>query len=199
MFLGPIEQFKPWNTNGIDGVFKFLRKFWNLYHNEAREFYVSSGKAGNEELKVLHRTIKKTQEDIERLSFNTSVSEFMICVNELSALKCNKYEILEPLAIVVSPYAPHIAEEIWHKLGHTTSITQASFPLFDEKYLVEDSYEYPISVNGKMRAKMNFPLDMAQDEITEQVLSSEVIRKWMEGKEPKKVIVVPKKIVNVVV
>lgn len=199
MFLGPLEQFKPWNTNGIDGVFKFLRKLWNLYHNDAGEFYVSDNTATEKELKVLHHTIKKTQEDIERLSFNTTVSEFMICVNELTALKCNKHEILEPLAVLVSPYAPHIAEEIWHKLGHTESITKATFPLFNEDYLVEESHEYPVSVNGKMRAKMNFPLDMSQEKITEEVLASEVIRKWLEGKEPKKVIVVPKKIVNVVV
>ncbi len=199
MFLGPLERFKPWNTNGIDGVFKFLRKLWNLYHTENGEFYVSSEKATNEEFKVLHRTIKKTQEDIERLSFNTTVSEFMICVNELTSMNCIKHEILEPLAIIISPYAPHITEEIWHKLGHTESITRATFPLFNEKYLVEDSHEYPISVNGKMRAKMNFPLDMTQEKITEEVLSSEVIQKWLEGREPKKVIVVPKKIVNVVV
>ncbi len=199
MFLGPLEQFKPWNTNGIDGVFKFLRKFWNLYHNEADEFYVSKDKATDEELKILHRTIKKAQEDIEKLSFNTSVSEFMICVNELTALKCNKFEILEPLAIIVSPYAPHIAEEIWHKLGHTFSITKATFPQLEEKYLIEESHEYPISVNGKMRAKMNFPLDMSREDITEKVLASDLIQKWLEGKEPKKVIVVPKKIVNVVV
>ncbi len=199
MFLGPLEQFKPWNTNGIDGVFKFLRKFWNLYHTENEEFFVSDKAATNEELKILHRTIKKVQEDIERLSFNTTVSEFMICANELTALQCNKHEILEPLVILISPYAPHIAEELWHKLGHTESVTKASFPLFKEEYLIEDSHEYPVSVNGKMRAKMSFPLTMSQDKITEEVLASEVIQKWLEGKSPKKVIVVPKKIVNIVV
>ncbi len=199
MFLGPIEQFKPWNTNGIDGVFKFLRKFWNLFHDDQDEFCVTAEKATDQELKVLHRTIKKAQEDIERLSFNTSVSEFMICVNELTSMKCDKHEILEPLAIVISPYAPHITEEIWRKLGHTESITTADYPLFDEKYLVEESHEYPISVNGKMRTKMSFSLDMTREQITTEVLASDVVRKWLEGKEPKKVIVVPHKIVNVVV
>lgn len=199
MFLGPLEQFKPWNTNGIDGVFKFLRKFWNLYHQKTDEFYVSPEKPTEKELKVLHRTIKKTQEDIERLSFNTSVSEFMICVNELTAMGCDKHAILEPLAVIISPYAPHIAEELWYKLGHTESVTKASFPLFDESYLIEDSYEYPVSVNGKMRAKMSFPVDMPQETITNEVLASEVIQKWLEGKTPKKIIVVPKKIVNIVV
>ncbi|ELR69226.1 Leucyl-tRNA synthetase [Fulvivirga imtechensis AK7] len=199
MFLGPLEQFKPWNTNGIDGVFKFLRKFWNLFHDSDDNFTVSDGEPTQEELKVLHRTIKKAQEDIERYSFNTSVSEFMICVNELSALKCNKRSILEQLVVVVSPYAPHIAEELWHKLGYDTTITQAAYPLFDETYLTENQHEYPISVNGKMRAKMSFPTDMPREDIEKQVLASDAIQKWLEGKSPKKVIVVPKKIVNVVV
>ncbi|UII26602.1 leucine--tRNA ligase [Fulvivirga maritima] len=199
MFLGPLEQFKPWNTNGIDGVFKFLRRFWNLFHDDKDNFFVSTEKATKEELKVLHKTIKKAQEDIEKYSFNTSVSEFMICVNELTSLKCNKAEILEQLVIVLSPYAPHIAEELWSKLGHVTSVTTAQFPAYDESYLVEDSHEYPVSVNGKMRAKMSFPTDMPREEIEKQVLASEIIQKWLEGKTPKKVIVVPKKIVNVVI
>ena len=199
MFLGPLEQFKPWNTNGIDGVFKFLRKLWNLFHDNNDNFAVSDEEPTKEELKVLHKTIKKAQEDIERYSFNTSVSEFMICVNELSALKCNKRSILEQLVVVVSPYAPHLAEELWHKLGHETSVTQAAYPLFDETYLTENQHEYPISVNGKMRAKMSFPTDMPREDIEKQVLASEAVQKWLEGKSPKKVIVVPKKIVNVVV
>ncbi|MGD1961268.1 MAG: leucine--tRNA ligase, partial [Fulvivirga sp.] len=199
MFLGPLEQFKPWNTNGIDGVFKFLRKLWNLFHKDDGGFYVSNTEPTKEELKILHRTIKKAQEDIERYSFNTSVSEFMICVNDLTALKCNKGAILEPLVVILSPYAPHIAEELWHKLGHVTSITRTEFPSYNEAYLVEDEHEYPVSVNGKMRAKLKFPLDMPKEDIEKKVLADEVIQKWLDGKAPKKVIVVPKKIVNVVV
>jgi len=199
MFLGPLEQFKPWNTNGIDGVYKFLKKIWNLFHNENGEFYVSTADPSKEELKVLHKTIKKATEDIERYSFNTSVSEFMICVNELTALKCNKASILTDLIITISPYAPHISEELWHKLGNVESITKAAFPKFNQEYLKESDHEYPVSVNGKMRAKMSFPLDMPKEDIEEQVLASEAIQKWLEGKEPKKVIIVPKKIVNVVV
>lgn len=199
MFLGPLEQFKPWNTNGIDGVFKFLRKVWNLFHDEQGNFFVSKEAPTKAELKVLHKTIKKASDDIERYSFNTSVSEFMICVNELTAMKCNKADILSDLIIILSPYAPHIAEELWHKLGNVTSITEASFPTFNESYLVESEHEYPVSVNGKMRAKMSFPLDMPKEDIEKQVLASEAIQKWMEGKSPKKVIIVPKKIVNVVI
>lgn len=199
MFLGPLEQFKPWNTNGIDGVFKFLRKVWNLFHDDQGNFYVSDEKPSKEELKTLHKTIKKAQEDIERYSFNTSVSEFMICVNELTAMKCNKAEILSDLVVILAPYAPHIAEELWHKLGHVTSITKAQFPAYNEEYLKESAHEYPVSVNGKMRAKMSFPLDMPKEDIEKQVLASETIQKWLEGKEPKKVIIVPKKIVNVVI
>jgi len=199
MFLGPLEQFKPWNTNGIDGVFKFLRKVWNLFHDDKGNFFVSNEEPTKEEFKALHKTIKKATEDIERYSFNTSVSEFMICVNELTSLKCNKAQILSDLIITISPYAPHIAEELWHKLGNVTSITEATFPKYDESYLVESEHEYPVSVNGKMRAKMSFPLDMPKEDIQKQVLASESIQKWLEGKEPKKVIIVPKKIVNVVI
>ncbi len=198
MFLGPLEQFKPWNTNGIDGVFKFLRRFWNLFHTD-ENFSVSEEAPTNEELKVLHKTIKKVKEDVENYSFNTTVSEFMICTNELTAMKCNKRQVLEPLVIALSPYAPHTAEELWEKLGHDTSITNASFPSHDEKYLVESTHEYPVSVNGKMRAKISFPLDMPKEDIEKQVLASESIQKWLEGKTPKKVIVVPNKIVNVVI
>lgn len=199
MFLGPLEQFKPWNTQGIDGVFKFLRRFWNLFHEDDGTFKVSGEAPTDEELKVLHKAIKKAEYDVENLSFNTSVSAFMICVNELMALKCNKQQILEPLTLIVSPYAPHICEELWAKLGHTESISHASFPTYDEKYIQEDAHEYPVSVNGKMRAKMKFALDMPKEDIEKQVLASEVIQKWTEGKTPKKVIIVPKKIVNIVV
>jgi leucyl-tRNA synthetase len=197
MFLGPLEQFKPWNTNGIDGVFKFLRRFWNLFHSE-ENFAVSGDAPTKDELKVLHKTIKKVKEDVENYSFNTTVSEFMICTNELTSLKCNKRQVLEPLVIALSPYAPHIAEELWNKLGHETSITQAEFPSYEEKYLVESSHEYPVSINGKMRAKMSFPLDMPREDIEKQVIASEIVQKWLEGKIPKKVIVVPMKIVNIV-
>lgn len=199
MFLGPLEQFKPWNTNGIDGVFKFLRKLWRLFHDEQDQFIVSDEEPSREALKVIHRTIKKAQEDIENYSFNTSVSSFMICVNELTAMKCNNRKILTDLVLVISPYAPHIAEELWHLLGHQESIVYAAFPEYDEQYLIEEEYEYPVSVNGKMRAKMKFTLDMPKEDIEKQVLASEQIQKWTEGKTPKRVIIVPKKIVNIVV
>ncbi|WP_288369467.1 leucine--tRNA ligase [uncultured Algoriphagus sp.] len=199
MFLGPLEQFKPWNTNGIDGVFKFLRKLWNLYHDASGEFAVSDEKASKEELKALHKAIKKMEEDMENYSFNTSVSSFMICVNELTALKCNKREVLEPLAVLISPYAPHIAEELWSLLGQNESITNAIFPEFKEEYLVESDFEYPVMINGKMRSKISLPLDLGKDEIEKAALADSNVQKWLEGKAPKKVIVVPGKIVNLVV
>ena len=198
MFLGPLEQFKPWNTNGIDGVFKFLKKLWRLYHDQDGNLNLSDEKPTAEELKVLHKTIKKAQEDMEEYSFNTSVSNFMICVNELTALKCNKKAILEPLAIVVSPYAPHIAEELWSLLGHTGSIVEASYPTFNPEYLVENVHEYPVSINGKVRVKLPLSVNLSKEEIEAQALGNEVVQKWLEGKSPKKVIVVPKKIVNIV-
>ena len=199
MFLGPLEQSKPWNTNGIDGVFKFLRKFWNLFHDARGIFEVSDEKPTVNELKIAHKTIKKVQEDIERLSFNTAVSAFMICVKELTATKCHKREILEPLVIALSPVAPHMAEELWEKLGHSSTVTGSDFPSYNEEYLREDMHEYPISINGKLRAKMTFALDMPNDDIEKQVLANEVIKKWTEGKTPKKVIIVPRRIVNIVV
>jgi len=189
---------KPWNTNGIDGVYKFLRKLWNLFHSSQGDFSVSDAEPTNDELRILHKTIKKVQEDIERFSFNTSVSEFMICVNELTTLKCNKRSILEPIVVILSPFAPHITEELWEKLGYTDSVLHASFPSYDETYLVQRSFDYPISINGKVRSKMNFPLDMAANEIEREVLASDVVQKWSEGKAPKKVIVVQGRIVNVV-
>ena len=198
MFLGPLEQSKPWNTNGIDGVAKFLRKLWRLFHNEQGDFAITDEAPSEEMFKVLHRTIKKVQEDIEAHSFNTSVSSFMICVNELSTLSCNHRAVLTDLVVILSPFAPHVAEELWHQLGHTNSVTQAAFPVYDEQYLIENMHEYPISVNGKVRAKMTFPMDTPKDAIEKQVLSSEQIQKWIEGKPPKRVIVVPKKIVNIV-
>nr|WKN36310.1 leucine--tRNA ligase [Tunicatimonas sp. TK19036] len=199
MFLGPLEQSKPWNTNGIDGVFKFLRKLWRLFHDDQGNFMVTDEAPSKDELKVLHKTIKKAQEDIENYSFNTSVSSFMICVNELTSLKCQKRALLNDLVILLSPYAPHVAEELWHLLGNEGSVTQAAFPVFDESYLVEAVHEYPISINGKVRAKMNFALELSKDEIEKQVLEAEVVQRWIEGKTPKRVIVVPKRIVNIVV
>ena len=198
MFLGPLEASKPWNTNGIDGVFKFLRRFWNLFHDATGNFTVSDAEPTRDELKVLHKTLKKIEYDIDNYSFNTSVSEMMICSNELSSLKCNKKKILEPLVIALAPFAPHIAEELWEKLGYTDTILNASFPKYDEQYLTESSFNYPISINGKVRAQMNFALDMPKEDIEKVVLASEIVLKWTEGKPPKKVIVVQGKIVNVV-
>jgi leucyl-tRNA synthetase len=198
MFLGPLEQSKPWSTQGIDGVYKFLRRFWNLLHDSTGKFKVNDAEPTREELKVLHKTVKKVEQDIENFSFNTSVSEFMICANELSSLKCNKRKIIEPLVIALSPFAPHLTEELWSLLGHTDTILNASFPKFEEQYLIESSFSYPISINGKVRAQMEFALDVPKEEIEKIVLASEIVLKWTEGKTPKKVIVVPGKIVNVV-
>jgi leucyl-tRNA synthetase len=199
MFLGPLEQFKPWNTNGIDGVRKFLGKLWRLFHNGQGEFEVSDATPSKDELKSLHKTIKKAEEDIERYSFNTSVSTFMICVNELSALKCNNRAVLQDLLVVISPYAPHITEELWSLLGHETSIVDAPYPEFNEEYLKESDIEYPVMINGKMRTKLQLSADMNKAEIEAAALADETVQKWLEGKPPKKVIVVPKKIVNLVV
>ena len=197
MFLGPLEQTKPWKTSGISGVSSFLKKLWKLYFNE-ETFEVSDENATKDELKVLHKTIKKVQEDIENFSFNTSVSTFMIAVNELTALKCNKREILEPLLVLLSPYAPHITEELYSKLGHTESIATAPFPIFDEKHLEESSKEYPISFNGKMRFTLELSLALSKDEIEKAVMENEKTIAQLEGKTPKKVIIVPGKIVNIV-
>jgi leucyl-tRNA synthetase len=199
MFLGPLEQFKPWNTNGIDGVYKFLRKLWNLYHTPAGEWAVVDSEPTKDEYKALHKAIKKLEDDMANFSFNTSVSSFMICVNELSALKCSKRGILEPLAILVSPYAPHIAEELWALLGNKESITNADFPAFEEKYLIENIHEYPVSINGKMRVKLTLPLSLTVPEIEAAALADPNVQKWLEGKSPKKIIIVPGKIVNLVV
>ncbi len=198
MFLGPLEASKPWSTQGIDGVFKFIRRFWNLAHDSTGKFKVSDAEPTREELKVLHKTLKKVEQDIENFSFNTSVSEFMICANELSSLKCNKRKVIEPLVIALSPFAPHVAEELWSLLGHTDTILNASFPKYDEQYLIESTFSYPISINGKVRAQMEFALDMPREDIEKVVLASEIVLKWTEGKPPKKVIVVPGRIVNVV-
>ncbi|SFS64289.1 leucine--tRNA ligase [Lutibacter maritimus] len=197
MFLGPLEQSKPWKTSGISGVYSFLKKLWKLYIVDG-EFSVSDENPTPEELKTLHKTIKKVEEDIANFSFNTSVSTFMIAVNELTALKCNKRAILEPLAIIIEPYAPHIAEELWKNLGHTTSISTADFPVFKPEYLVENSKEYPVSFNGKMRFKIELPLNLSIKEIEEIVMTHEKTQEQLQGKTPKKVIIVPGKIINIV-
>ena len=197
MFLGPLEQSKPWDTNGIDGVHRFLKKFWGLY-TEGEEFCITDDAPTAEELKTLHKTIKKITYDIENFSFNTSVSAFMICVNELTSAKCRKRAILEPLAILIAPYAPHIAEEVWAAMGHETSICDAEFPVCNEAYLVESNTKYPISFNGKVRFTMELPADMSKEEVEKTVLSNEQTAKYLDGKAPKKVIVVPNKIVNIV-
>lgn len=199
MFLGPLEQSKPWDTNGIEGVFRFMRKLWRLYHDTENQFIVSDEQPTPAELKVLHKTIKKVQEDIERFSFNTAVSTFMICVNELNELKCNKRSVLGELAVLISPYAPHIAEELWSLLGNSGSVTRAAFPVYNESYTQENTFEYPVSFNGKMRFKLELPLGIPVPEIEQAVISAPESAKWLEGKAPKKVIVVPGKIVNVVI
>jgi len=199
MFLGPLEQSKPWDTNGIEGVFRFIKKFWRLYHNRENEFSVSDEVPAKEELKILHKTIKKVQDDIERFSFNTAVSTFMICVNELSELKCNKRAILEPLVILIAPYAPHMAEELWENLGNAGSISFTSFPEYNEEYTAENTFHYPVSFNGKMRFQLELSIDLTVPEIEQAVLKAAETEKWLQGKSPKKIIVVPKKIINIVI
>ena len=199
MFLGPLEQAKPWNTAGITGVHSFLKKMWKLYHSGEEGAFLATDEAPSKDsLKTLHKTIKKAESDIETFSFNTSVSTFMIAVNELTSQKCTSKEILEPLAVLISPYAPHIAEELWNKLGNETSISTAPFPVFDAKHLVESSKEYPISFNGKMRFKLDLPMDMSKDDVEATVMAHEKTQQYLEGRTPKKVIVVPGKIVNIV-
>ncbi|MFL5809702.1 MAG: leucine--tRNA ligase [Flavisolibacter sp.] len=199
MFLGPIEMSKPWDTKGIEGVHRFLRKFWRLFFDEQKGNLITDVKASNEELKILHRTIKKIEEDTERFSYNTAVSAFMVCVNELTDLKSHKKEILSPLLILLAPYAPHISEELWQVLGNSNTILEAKFPKLEESYLFESTKEYPISVNGKLRTTININLDAAQPQVEEIVMSNPVIQKWIEGKTPKKIIYVKGKMVNVVV
>lgn len=197
MFLGPLDQAKPWNTNGITGVHNFLKRFWRLFFNESG-LAVTNEPATEAELKVLHRTVKKVRDDIDRYSFNTCVSTFMIAVNELMELKSRKRSVLEPLAVALSPFAPHITEEIWQQLGNSGSITTAAYPAVDEKYLTDDTFEYPVQVNGKMRFKFPAPADMPPAEVEKAILASEDAQKWLEGKTPKKIVVVPKRIVNIV-
>jgi leucyl-tRNA synthetase len=197
MFLGPLEQYKPWNTAGITGVHSFLKKLWKLYFDD-NGFKVTDAVPTKDSLKTLHKTIKKVEEDIENFSFNTSVSTFMIAVNELTAQKCTSKDILEPLLVLISPYAPHIAEELWSQLGHKESISMASFPKFDDSHLVESTKNYPISFNGKMRFTMELPLDLSKDDIEAAVMAHDKTKEQLQGREPKKVIIVPGKIVNIV-
>ena len=198
MFLGPLEQAKPWNTAGITGVSGFLKKLWRLYFDENAGLTITNDEPTAEMYKSLHKTIKKVTEDIENFSFNTSVSQFMICVNELATLKCHHRKILEPLTIVISPYAPHIAEELWNQLGHEGSIATVDFPLVNEKYLVESEKEYPVSFNGKMRFTIKLSLDLTVPQIQEIVMADERTIKQLEGRTPNKVIIVPGKVINLV-
>lgn len=199
MFLGPLEQFKPWDTKGINGVHNFLRKLWRLMHDADNNFQVSDDAPTKAELKTLHKTIKKVCEDIERYSFNTVVSTLMICVNELNDLKCNKRAIMNDLVVLLSPYAPHIAEELWEQLGQEGSVTQASLPAFDEAHLQEDAINYPVSFNGKMRFKLELDANFGKEEVEAAVMAHEKTAQYLEGKSPQRVIVVPKKIVNIVI
>ncbi len=196
MFLGPLEQSKPWDTNGIDGVHKFLRRFWAKFYSRDGVLLVNDEKATPAELKTLHKTIKKVGEDIENFSFNTSVAAFMICLNELG--DCSKREILEPLTALIAPFAPHIAEELWHALGHQTTVCDAAFPKFNPDYLVENSFEYPVMINGKLRFKQEYALDMSHEDIVAHIVTTEGAQKWLEGKPAKKIIVVKGKIINIV-
>ncbi len=208
MFLGPVEQSKPWDTKGIEGVHRFLRKLWRLYVDESKGLIVTNDAPTPAELKVLHKTIKKIEDDTERFSFNTAVSAFMVCVNELNDLNCHKKEILEPLVILLTPYAPHVSEELYHLLNNSlslgegrgeVSVLDAPFPKFEEKYLIESSKEYPISINGKVRANINISLDAAQPEVEQIVLQNEIVQKWLDGKSPKKIIFVKGRMINVVI
>jgi leucyl-tRNA synthetase len=199
MFLGPVEQSKPWDTKGIEGVHRFLKKLWRLFFDDVKGKVWNVEKANDVELKVLHKTIKKIEEDTERFSYNTAVSAFMVCVNELHDLKCYKQEILQQLLLLLNPYAPHISAELWNHLGNESSILEASFPTFNPKYLIESSKEYPISINGKMRTTINISLDATQDDVEKIVMGNEVMKKWIEEKPIKKLIYVKGKMVNVVV
>ena len=199
MFLGPIDQDKPWDTKGIEGVHRFLKKLWRLFFDEQKGKVWTEEKPTDAELKFLHKAIKKIEEDTARFSFNTAVSAFMVCVNELNELKCHKKTILEPLLIMLAPFAPHISEEIWHQLGKKSTILDETYPAFEQKFLVESVKEYPVSINGKLRTQININLEAAQPEVEEIVLGNDVVKKWLEGKPPKKIIYVKGKMVNVVV
>jgi leucyl-tRNA synthetase len=199
MFLGPVEQSKPWETKGIEGVHRFIKKLWRLFADEQKGLIVKDGEASAEELKVLHKTIQKIDSDTENFSYNTAVSSFMICVNELSTLKSNKRSILEPLLILLTPYAPHVSEELWHLLGNTTSILDAPYPVFEEKYVKESAFNYPVAINGKTRTELSFSLDAENADIEQTVLANEIVQKWMEGKPVKKLVIVKGRMINIVI
>jgi leucyl-tRNA synthetase len=199
MFLGPVEASKPWDTKGIEGVHRFLRKLWRLFNDDIKGKLWNTEKPTDAEIKILHKTIKKIEQDTENFSFNTAVSAFMVCVNELSEIKCHKKEVLEQLLVLLVPYAPHITEELWSQLGNPGSILDASYPVLDEKYLVETAKEYPLSINGKVRANITLALDLQQAEVEKAVLENEIVQKWLEGKSPKKIIYVKNKMINVVI
>ncbi len=199
MFLGPLELSKPWDTNGIDGVHKFLRRLWRLYHDGKNQPCICDEPASREELKAIHKTIKKVSEDIEKFSFNTGVSAFMICVNELTELKCSKREVLEPLTVILAPFAPHISEELWQLLGHGTSVCEAQWPAFMEEFLIESTFTCPVSFNGKTRFTLEVPLNLPKEEVEKLVVESELTARYLDGKSIRKIIIVPNKIVNVVV
>jgi leucyl-tRNA synthetase len=207
MFLGPIEQSKPWDTKGIEGVHRFLKKLWRLFNEDTKGKIWTEGKATESELKILHKTIKKVEEDTERFSFNTAVSAFMIAVNELSDLSCHKKEILEPLLIILAPYAPHICEELYHQLNSPVSgeegdkffIVNASYPAVEEKWLIESSMNYPVAINGRTRTEQNIALDASQEQVEEMLMANETVKKWLEGKPVKKLIYVRGKMINIVV
>ena len=210
MFLGPVEMSKPWDTKGIEGVHRFLKKLWRLFFDEVKGRVWTAlapspvERLGGEiatdaELKILHKTIKKIEEDTERFSFNTGVSTFMICVNELTDIKCHKKEVLEQLLILLAPYAPHISEELWTQLGNTGTILDAPFPKWNDKYLKETSKAYPVAINGKTRTELTLALDITQQQVEEIVMQDAIVTKWLEGKQPKKIIYVKNKMINVVV
>jgi leucyl-tRNA synthetase len=199
MFLGPVEDSKPWDTKGIDGVIKFLRRFWKLFFDGEGNIAVSDAEPSKEEYKVLHTAIKRVTDDLERFSLNTCVSHFMICVNELKKLGCNKRAILQEVVVLIAPFAPHIAEELWHLMGNEKSVATAQYPEFEASWLVEDSVEYPLAINGKTRAKASFPADASKENLEKAALELDDIQKWIEGKNIRKVIVVPGRMINIVV
>jgi len=199
MFLGPVEQSKPWDTNGIDGVHRFLKKFWTLFYDRNDNFLVNDDAPTKDELKSLHKLIKKVSGDIEQFSYNTSISAFMICVNELFTMKCSKKAVLEPIVITLAPFAPHFAEELWSILGHQTSVCDAQWPTYNEEYLKENTINYTVSFNGKARYNKEFAVDATKEIIEKETIADERSEKWMEGKQIVKVIVVPNKIVNIVI
>jgi leucyl-tRNA synthetase len=199
MFLGPVEQSKPWDTKGIEGVHRFLRKLWRLFFDESKGRVWNTHTVIDAEWKILHKAIKKLDEDTDRFSFNTAVSALMITVNELGELKSHKKELLEKLLIILTPYAPHICEELWHELGNDTTILDAAYPEYDEKFLVESSKLYPVAINGKTRAELSISLDASQQQVEEMVLADETVRKWLNGNSPKKIIYVKNKMINLVI